>query len=221
MAQQIGTSLREAVREALEKFRQWMDGATVVQFTDGSHDAVPSAYLSDVSYCNRDDVAGIVFHIDDPTELGEWDGEVTDEVLDWVMQWLPQDGSLPMWDEPVDDGYDIVIERVNIALRAHPLPSKRRTYRYAYGDVHATDLQHEIAKLKAHHEKCETGTIVVFEPDGRQAFQPVEYVYAVAAGRVGFAWGADAEWGNVQSGDDLEQAIDDFLNDADAWQARH
>jgi len=81
-----GYTLRHAVQEALEKFRQWMDGAVVVRFTDGSYDAIPRPYLSDVSYCNRNEIDKTVFEITDVDQLGDWDGTVTDEVVDWVTE---------------------------------------------------------------------------------------------------------------------------------------
>lgn len=82
----LGYTLRHAVQEALEKFRQWMDGAVVVRFTDGSYDAVPRPYLTDVSYCNRNEIEARVFEITDPDQLGDWDGIVTGDVVDWVTE---------------------------------------------------------------------------------------------------------------------------------------
>jgi hypothetical protein len=82
----LGYTLRHAVQEALELFRGWMDGAVVVRFADGSYDAIPRPYLSDVSYCNRDEIEAVVFEITDPDQLGDWDGIVTDDVVDWVTE---------------------------------------------------------------------------------------------------------------------------------------
>ena len=81
-----GYTLQHAVHEALEKFDHWLDGAVVVRFVDGSYDAIPRPYLSDISYCNRDEVEARVLEITDPAELGDWDGTVTDEVVDWVTE---------------------------------------------------------------------------------------------------------------------------------------
>ena len=50
---------------------------------------------------------------------------------------------------------------------------------------------------------------------------------ATGGGRLGIAWGADATWGDVHGtwGDngmaDIERAIDEWLNNAEAWEARN
>ena len=80
----LGYTLRHAVQEALEEFGGWMGGAAVVRFTDGSYDAIPGAFLNDISYGNRDAIEATVFEITDPDQLGDWDGKVTDDVVDWV-----------------------------------------------------------------------------------------------------------------------------------------
>ena len=82
----LGYTLRHAVQEALQHFRGWMDGAVVVRFSDGSYDAIPGAFLSDISYGNRDAIDATVFEITDPDQLGDWDGTVTDDVVDWVTE---------------------------------------------------------------------------------------------------------------------------------------
>lgn len=82
----LGYTLRHAVQEALEHFRGWLDGAAVVRFADGSYDAIPRPYLTDVSYCNRNEIEERVFEITDPDQLGDWDGIVTDDVVDWVTE---------------------------------------------------------------------------------------------------------------------------------------
>lgn len=81
-----GFTLRHAVQEALERFGGWLDGAVVVRFADGSYDAIPRPYLSDISYGNRDEVDATVFEITDVDDLGEWDGTVTDDVVDMVVE---------------------------------------------------------------------------------------------------------------------------------------
>ena len=80
----LGYTLRLAVQEALEEFGGWMGGAVVVRFTDGSYDAIPGAFLSDISYGNRAAIEATVFEITDPDQLGDWDGKVTADVVDWV-----------------------------------------------------------------------------------------------------------------------------------------
>lgn len=83
-----GYTLQHAVREALENFQSWLDGAAVVRYVDGSYDAIPRPYLSDISYCNRDEVTARVFEITDPDQLGisDWDGTVTDELVTWLVE---------------------------------------------------------------------------------------------------------------------------------------
>ena len=49
------TTLREAVREAVEKAPEWADGAVVVVSEDG-YMAIPAAYLSDISYAGSHEV---------------------------------------------------------------------------------------------------------------------------------------------------------------------
>ncbi len=62
---------------------------------------------------------------------------------------------------------------------------------------------------------------------------PADALVATYAGRVGIAWGADAQWGSlgivvdlttVEGGDAyadaVYEAITDWLNDAEAWEAR-
>lgn len=52
---------------------------------------------------------------------------------------------------------------------------------------------------------------------------------AAAEGQLGIAWGADADWGDVHNTwsidgidgmADIQRAIDEWLNDAEAWEAR-
>ena len=51
----LGITRERAAFEALNKQRQWHDAA-LVMFDDGSFDAVPSAYLTDISYGLRANV---------------------------------------------------------------------------------------------------------------------------------------------------------------------
>jgi len=45
--------------------------------------------------------------------------------------------------------------------------------------------------------------------------------YSPADQRIGIWWGAETQWGDCLTGDDIEAAISDWLNDADAWAARN
>jgi hypothetical protein len=48
-----------------------------------------------------------------------------------------------------------------------------------------------------------------------------EALYSPDDGRLGIAWGADADWGDVNDALDIGPAIDDWLNDLEAWEARN
>jgi len=43
-------------------------------------------------------------------------------------------------------------------------------------------------------------------------------LYLPSEGRLGIAWGADADWADV---DDLESGIEMWVNDPDEWEARN
>jgi len=55
--QPLGTDAKTAAREALENIERWGDAA-VVRYDDGSYDAAPLAYLSDVTWSGYGCVAG-------------------------------------------------------------------------------------------------------------------------------------------------------------------
>lgn len=56
----------QATIEAVEKADRWMNGAVVVVDENGDHDAVPGAYLNDISYTgSRDVVVSLENGLDD------------------------------------------------------------------------------------------------------------------------------------------------------------
>ena len=60
-------------------------------------------------------------------------------------------------------------------------------------------------------------------PEAAQALV-IPFAEDASEGRIGIAWGADADWGDVHhlcDGDhDIEEAIEDWLNDEKAWERR-
>ena len=91
----------------------------------------------------------------------------------------------------------------------------RRAYRYeeiTLEALTATDLTEEAALYAG-----EAYRITIFR-DAAGTEQEAEYAQALVIGDgVGIAWGADAEWGHGYGS--VEDAIEDWLNDPDAWEA--
>jgi len=63
--------------------------------------------------------------------------------------------------------------------------------------------------------------IIDEESFGRVGYGRAEALYVSENHRLGIAWGADADWGDVDGVGDIGPAIDDWLNDRDAWEARN
>ena len=96
----------------------------------------------------------------------------------------------------------------------HPM----RTYRYE--DLPAEKLS--AMDLRLEHENDPTGElyrIYIFGADGRAEAETAEVLYCPQSGRVGIAWGADADW--MDSTGDIERDIDIWLNDPDEFEARN
>lgn len=71
-------TLNAAIREAVENHRRWMDGAVVVVDDDGDYEAIPGAYLNDISYTGSSEVVtrierGDTWGENDPDNLSEMD----------------------------------------------------------------------------------------------------------------------------------------------------
>jgi hypothetical protein len=81
--------------------------------------------------------------------------------------------------------------------------------------IGALDLRAEVSE--ARRAGLEVTAYAVDIEDAPEAAEAV-----VIDGRLGIAWGAPADWGSVRSADrrDVARALDDWLNDADAWEAR-
>ena len=55
----------------------------------------------------------------------------------------------------------------------------------------------------------------------RVGYGRAEALYSPDDGRLGIAWwGGESDWGDVNDALDIGPAIDDWLNDRDAWEAR-
>ena len=59
------SGLRQAVIEALQHCGRWTGGAVVVTDGQGRYDAIPGAYLSDISYTGPRDVVWRVTYLPD------------------------------------------------------------------------------------------------------------------------------------------------------------
>jgi len=89
-----------------------------------------------------------------------------------------------------------------------------RKFRYEKtNNLGSTDLQEE--------RKFQGGqafTIYILDVTGHPFAPTAEALYV--CGRLGIAWGADATWADVFD-DDIEGAIDMWLNDPDEWDSHN
>lgn len=95
----------------------------------------------------------------------------------------------------------------------------RRTFRYEVMPLDrltATDLREIAAGAPV---GAEAYRITIVEND-RPAAEAAEALYLPDEGRLGIAWGADADWADVAD-IHVETAIGLWLNDADEWAARN
>ena len=81
-------------------------------------------------------------------------------------------------------------------------------------DLTATDL-------KAEAERA-TGTVTAMRgtvyDDDASTPEAVQILYDEDSDRIGIAWGADAVWGDARG--DARAAIEDWLHNAEEWEAR-
>lgn len=90
---------------------------------------------------------------------------------------------------------------------------------YTYDDVRNTDqLPTDLRKEIEHDPRGKAVVIIVHDEDEKPHAEPAYGLYYEHDGRLGIAWGADAEWSSV---DDLESGIDMWLNDPIQWLARN
>lgn len=72
----MNEQMMAAIREAVEQHRHWLGGAVVVVDDDGDYEAIPGAYLDDISYTGSSEVVtrierGDTWGEDDPDNLTE------------------------------------------------------------------------------------------------------------------------------------------------------
>lgn len=94
-------------------------------------------------------------------------------------------------------------------------------------DLTATDLRRETGpRLAALPTPGPVAYLVEVErePGGQLETEAAQVLVEPAIGRIGIAWGGDAQWSGLAGGGDLDErvrrSIDDYLNDPDAWEAR-
>lgn len=93
-------SLERAVYDAVIHHRQWMNGAAIIEYTDGAFDAVPIPYLTDISWELRDQLKCVLYEL---VNLEDWVGPDSgledpanldvDTVL-WLCDTLDPDGAI-------------------------------------------------------------------------------------------------------------------------------
>jgi hypothetical protein len=81
-------------------------------------------------------------------------------------------------------------------------------------DLSAIDLQEAAEALP---DGVEAYSITIWEDAADSpCVEGAEALWLPAEGRIGIAWGADAEWGDASS---PEQGIEMWLHDPEAWEA--
>lgn len=88
-----------------------------------------------------------------------------------------------------------------------------KTFRYesiSIEDLSATDLREKTAVVV----NGEAYRITIYENE-RPLAEAAQALYDPESGRLGIAWGADAEWADVKS---VENGIETWLNDPEAWE---
>jgi hypothetical protein len=96
-------------------------------------------------------------------------------------------------------------------------------YTFRYDDLNldnlsATDLRQEAADALGNGDTVAAYRISIYKDD-RPDPQGAQALYIKTEGRVGIAWGAEAQW--MDSTGDIEQDIDMWLNDPDQFEARN
>lgn len=90
-------------------------------------------------------------------------------------------------------------------------------------DLNATDLAERVS---LGYDDCVGAGRVVLLSDGCDTgAERLQWLLVDNGGslRIGIAWGGNADWGDVNGAGDeaIHAAIHDYLNDADAWDARN
>ncbi len=80
---------RDAIITAIKNCERWMNGAVIVEDEEHGFDAIPGAYLTDISYGGS---TNVVFRIDNLGDFGNVDiddienPETLDFIVDMVME---------------------------------------------------------------------------------------------------------------------------------------
>ena len=91
----IGTGLKAALKTAYDNRDNWLDGSVIALLSDGSYDAVPPAYLNDVSWSNRSYFVEEAGRFEG--DLDDWgvdqdaiDSLTDDEIMDYLYDTISQ-----------------------------------------------------------------------------------------------------------------------------------
>ncbi len=77
------TTKKDAVLTALKNCEQWLGGAAIVETEDHDFDAIPGAYLTDISYTG---CTNVIFRINDLGDLGYVDIDINEpKTLDYIV----------------------------------------------------------------------------------------------------------------------------------------
>ncbi len=104
------------------------------------------------------------------------------------------------------------------------LTHEHRTYRYEF--IHPDALtMGDLAAIVATKPKNAPMTayrLTIYSASGHQLAERAEALL-IDGNRLGIAWGGDATWGDILPADNGEvlNAFYDWLNDAEAWEARN
>ena len=75
---------KDAVLTALKNCEQWLGGAAIVETEDHDFDAIPGAYLTDISYTG---CTNVIFHINSLADLGYVDIDINEPAtLDYIVE---------------------------------------------------------------------------------------------------------------------------------------
>ena len=81
-------TVNAAIREAVEQHRRWSDGAVVVTDGKGTFEAIPGAYLNDISYTGPREV---VTRIERDATWGENDPDnLTEDELVGIVEMVAE-----------------------------------------------------------------------------------------------------------------------------------
>lgn len=136
----------------------------------------------------------------------------------WVISYLDHNNEI----HPASSREEPYKHRQSAARRAKQLndelnekkrrPGRRHWHYQLVGraSITSTDLQEEIGKYE--------GKIQTFKIYIQDHAEQADCVYLPEINRMGIAWGADAQWADV---DDIEQGIEMWANQPEEWEKRN